>query len=81
MFSLEKAKVGVYHSIQGYEKSAPKKMIRRLLELGLTKGQKVRIVRKSLFGKAYLIEVRGYVLSIRKALASFVLIDDKRGDV
>ena len=72
MENLEKAKCGVYYSIIGYSQQTPLKIKRRLLELGLTGGQKVRVVRKSLLGKAYLIEVRGYTLSMRKGLTSFV---------
>ena len=75
MESLEKAKIGVYFKIVGFFESIPLKIKRRLLELGLTKGQKVRVVRKSLLAKAYLIEVRGYTLSIRKSLTSFVRIE------
>ena len=74
MEHLDKAKCRLFYKIIGYSEKSPLKIKRRLLELGLTEGQKIRVVRKSLLGKAFLIEVRGYSLSIRKNLASFVLI-------
>ncbi len=72
---LEKAKNGVFYTIESYSKNAPLALKRRILELGLTPGQKVRIVRKSLLGKAYLIEVRGYTLSMRKSLLSYINVE------
>ena len=75
MENLENAKRGVFYLIKGLSKIAPLKIKRRLMELGLFAGQKVRLIRKSLIGKAYLIEVRGYTLSIRKNLASFILLE------
>lgn len=75
MQNLENAKRGIYYKIDAYSQLAPTKIKRRLLELGLTNGQKVRVVRKSLLGKAYLIEVRGYTLSLRRDLACFVLLE------
>ena len=74
MEKLDKVKIGAVYRIAGFASSVHLKIKRRLLELGLTLGQKVRVVRKSLIGKAYLIEVRGYTLSVRKTLASFVLV-------
>ena len=74
MESLEKAKRGIYYNLVGISDIAPLKLRRRLLELGLTAGQKVRIVRKSLLGKAYLLEVRGYTLSMRKNLVAFLMV-------
>lgn len=77
MKNLQNAKCGVYFKIVGYEEFAPLKIKRRLMELGLVAGQSVKIVRKSLLGKAYLLEVRGFLLSMRKSLSSFVVIGGK----
>lgn len=74
MENLAKARAGKYYEISAYEEKVSIKIKRRLLELGLTVGQKVKIVRKSLLGKAFLIEIRGYSLSMRRDLASFVLV-------
>ena len=48
---------------------------RRMLELGLTTGQKVRVARKSILNKVLLIEIRGYMLSIRKNIADHILVE------
>ncbi len=50
------------------------KIRRRLGDLGFTEGQNVRLVRKSLLGKVYLIELRGYTLSVRKDILKAVLV-------
>ena len=47
---------------------------RRFLELGLTIGQKVSIVSKSLAKKVFLIEVRGYLLSVRASLLERLVV-------
>ena len=36
----------------------------RLLEMGLTPGTPVRVLRRSVFGGPLVVEVRGYVLSL-----------------
>lgn len=74
MDNLGKAKAGKFYQILGYSENVAIKIKRRLLELGLTVGQTVKIARKSLLGKAYLLEVRGYSLSMRRNLASFILV-------
>ena len=47
---------------------------RRLWELGFSRGQSVRVVEKSLLKKVSLIEIRGYLLSVRTALLSCVVV-------
>ena len=79
MLNLKDAKQRQFYTISGYAQQIPFKNKRRLLELGLTLGQKVRLLRKSLLKKAYLIEVRGYVLSLRSDLASFILLRGQNG--
>lgn len=74
MDNLLSAKKGRYFVVQGIDKSSPVKIKRRVLELGFTKGQKVRVVRKSLLGETYLVELRGYILTIRKDIAKLILI-------
>lgn len=58
----------------GLDKLAPLKIRRRLCDLGFTPGQRVRLVRRSVLGKALLIEIRGYTLSIRSTVAEAVLV-------
>jgi Fe2+ transport system protein FeoA len=47
----------------------------RLLELGLTKGTRCKVVRFAPLGDPIEVEVRGYRLSLRKAEAEGVLIE------
>ena len=74
MGNLATGKVGENYSIKGIKENSPHKIKRRILELGFTPGQKVKIIRKSLLCKAYLIELRGFTLTIRKDIAGLILI-------
>ncbi len=47
----------------------------RLLEMGLTSGTQVRMVRVAPFGDPIELQVRGYRLSVRKSEAAAVAID------
>ena len=47
----------------------------RLLEMGLTTGTHVRVVRFAPFGDPLELHVRGYRLSVRKSEAANVLIE------
>ena len=51
-------------------------VLRRFLELGFGLGQRVKIVSTSLQKKVFLIEVRGYVLSVRASLLSKVTVSE-----
>ena len=45
---------------------------RRFLELGITKNIKIKVLAHSLLKKVSLLQVRGYVLSVRTSLLSKV---------
>ena len=47
---------------------------RRIMEMGLTRGAEVRVVKAAPFGDPIEITVRGYALSLRKADAALVEI-------
>jgi ferrous iron transport protein A len=47
----------------------------RLMELGITIGSEIRVVRKAPFGGPIEISVRGYRLSLRRSEARMVMID------
>ena len=47
---------------------------RRFMEMGLTRGVEVRVVKAAPFGDPIEISVRGYALSLRKADAGLVEI-------
>ncbi len=76
MLNLKNAKLGKVYKIQNINDIAPIKIFRRLFDLGFTCGQRVKLVRKSLLGKACLIEIRGFTLSLRSDIAEFVLLNE-----
>jgi len=47
---------------------------RRLLEMGFTSGQVAKVIAKSLQKKAFLVEIRGYVLSVRAELLKMLQV-------
>ena len=47
---------------------------RRLLELGFVGGQVVKVIAKSLQKKVFLVEIRGYVLSVRAEILKRVRV-------
>lgn len=75
MDNLLNIKQGEYCTINQISLSSPPAIHRRLLDLGFTKGQKIRTIGKSLLKKAYLIEIRGYVLTLRKDIAAYILVN------
>ena len=74
MDNLSNASCGKFYSVKGIEPSSPIKIKRRILELGFTSGQNVKLIRKSLLGKAYLVELRGFTITIRKDIAKMILV-------
>ncbi|MBP3344828.1 MAG: ferrous iron transport protein A [Clostridia bacterium] len=75
MDRLTEIRKNVFARIEKVDESAPLKIKRRLLELGFTKGQKIRVVEKSLSKQTFLVELRGYCLSMRKNLASYIVVE------
>ena len=69
--TLDKAKKGKSYTISGYLGECDG-VSRRFFELGLSVGEKVKIVATSLQKKVFLLEIRGYLLSVRSALLSRV---------
>ena len=53
------------------------KVIRRFLELGMLSGQVVKVINKSNLKKVYLVEIRGYLLSIKTSLLDFIEVEEK----
>ena len=75
MERLADCKVGQNKKIVRIDPKAPIKIRRRLLELGWTNGQRVKILRRSFFGQTFLIEIRFFCLSVRKNLAEYVFVE------
>ena len=69
METLDKAKKLKKYKIVGYVGDADN-VLRRFLELGFSVGESVKIVSTSLAKKVFLIEIRGYLVSVRASLLS-----------
>lgn len=76
---LSELKLGQEGRIEAFSEKCPIKIKRRLLDLGFTTGTKVRLVRKSILNKVVLLELRGYVLSLQKKIANYVILGGKNG--
>lgn len=76
MITLDKAKKSKAYKIVGFG-SASDGISRRFMELGFSKGEKLKIVSTSLLRKVFLIEVRGCQLSVRANLLCRVFVDDQ----
>ena len=74
MKTLDKVKVGQTVKIVGYACETDR-IFRRFLELGLSRGQEVKVHKTSILNKVALIEVRGYVLSVRRNLLERVVVE------
>ena len=75
MKTLDKAKRQKLYKIVGFsgENDA---VLRRFLELGFLVGEKVKVVSTSLAKKVFLIEIRGYLVSIRANLLSRIEVQE-----
>ena len=74
MEKLIDAKIDKLYKIKGVFDGTPFKIKRRIFELGFTKGQSIKLLRKSMLKKAYLVEIRGIVLTLRKDIAQQIEI-------
>lgn len=74
MLNLSNIKKNKTYKITGYSDELPIKIVRRLCDLGLTKGESVALGGRSLLKKAMLIEVRGYLLSLKTDIAKGVMV-------
>ena len=75
MEKLSEIKTGRYGKLVKIDEYLTPNIKRRMLELGLTNGQRVRVTRKSILNKVLLIEIRGYMLSIRKNIAGHIWVE------
>lgn len=55
--------MGTVYKILDFEKDSS---LLRFFELGFIKGQSVKVVASSPFKKVFLLEISGYILSVRK---------------
>ncbi len=74
MEKLIKCKFNYSYTLAGIDPSLPTALRRRLYDLGFTSGQSIKMLRKSLLGKTYLLQLRDYTLSVRDYLAGALLV-------
>ena len=72
MMSLCDGKVNKRYRVVGVNGQG--KETRRLLELGIIAGQPIKILNKSSLKKVFLVEVRGYLLSVRASILKLVQV-------
>lgn len=72
--NLKDAKVGETVTIKKVTGTGPVK--RRIMDMGLTKGQSVYVRKVAPLGDPVEITVRGYELSLRKADAQMIEVED-----
>ena len=72
---LKDVKLGASVVVRGYEESNPGYRS-KLLAMGLTKGSILKIVKVAPLGDPVEVEVRGYDLSLRKAEADVLIVED-----
>ena len=72
MHSLKEGKVNKSYKIM--EINGEEKVVRRFFELGIFSGQNIVILNKKTKKKVFLVEIRGYVLSIKSTLLNGVMV-------
>lgn len=72
MMSLCDGKVNKTYRVVGVNGQG--KEARRLLELGIIAGQPIKILNKSSLKKVFLVEIRGYLLSVRASILKLVQV-------
>ena len=73
MMTLNRAKINQNYKVVGFDGND--QIMRRFLELGFSVGEKIKIVSTSLQKKVLLIEIRGYLLSVRAELLSRIFVE------
>lgn len=74
MITFDKAKRNVQYKIVGFNGETDN-ILRRFFELGFSTGQKVKIISQSSLKKVFLIEIRGYCLSVRRNLLTKINVE------
>ena len=74
MKNLRDVPVGGKATVKKLEGQGPTK--RRIMDMGITKGVSIDVVKVAPLGDPIEVKVRGYQLSIRKADAEAILVED-----
>ena len=74
--TLATAKINKTYEVIDIDENYNIKYGRRLAEIGFVSGEKIKIIRKSIFGKTFLVSVNGFVISLRKDIAMHIKIKE-----
>ncbi len=74
MIPLTKGKLNTIYRIVKVE-GENEKVVRRFFELGIIKGQAIKILNSSILKKVFLVEIRGYILSIKTDLLGYIFVE------
>lgn len=72
-FSLIYGKENIFYKI--LQINAQIKIKRRLLELGFTNNEKVLILKKSRLKGVFLLQIKGYVLALKKKEVANIIVE------
>ena len=72
---LSDIKVGQTAKIDHIDEKMEEKLCRRLLELGFVFKTEIKVANLSFFGEVSLVEINGYLLSIRKSIAEKIIVE------
>ncbi len=75
MTTLDSAKLNKKYKITKFL-TLDEKLCRRILELGLTVGQTVKALAESSLKKVRLVEIRGYVVSIKTSILKSICVEE-----
>lgn len=70
-----KLQLNRFYKVLGFQNYQDEKIVRRLLELGFTKGTRFCIAHKSLLGKSVVVELRGYYLTMRSKFLDIIKVE------
>jgi ferrous iron transport protein A len=73
IFTLDQLQAGTTATITRVDGEGPVR--RRLLDMGLTKGASIQMIKTSPFGDPIEYQVRGYHLSLRKTEAKLIHVE------
>lgn len=77
MENLTTLKINTAAQIRGFAECINPRIARRLSELGFLPQEEIKVLRKSLLGRAYLVQLRFYTLTIRRDIARLILVEGK----
>ncbi len=69
---MEKFVLNRIYRVVGYKNGCDEKLKKRMCEFGFVQGATFFISYKSMLGKNYIVEIKGFVLSLKKTFLSLL---------